>query len=221
MPPMWSVCACVSTSTSNLRKRLLHRYGATTCSPTSKDAAVSAAPCDPTGPPASTSIVPPSGFITRIESPCPTSIAVTSRLPCVTQRRLRPQHTRRDHWQRTRSRQSRPSGPVAPASSSPATRRLPPDLPTTPARESSYPHAADSPSRSTAQLTPCSRSAVTAPGSNASFRTHQSRRKRQQRCRHQHPHQRQNQHVCRNRKHRQPMEIHRHRKQPSPAPPPG
>src|SRR6516162_6904770 len=61
-----------------------HKYGDTTSSPTSKvlvTAAASVTP--PTGPPASTSIVWPSGLTTNNESPCPTSIAVTSSCPRV------------------------------------------------------------------------------------------------------------------------------------------
>src|SRR5205807_9569699 len=52
---------------------LAHKYGDTTSSPKSRSDL-----CPPIGPPASTSKVLPCGDTSRIESPCPTSMALTS-----------------------------------------------------------------------------------------------------------------------------------------------
>ena len=83
MPPIWSVCACVSTTMSMRRSLRDQRYGATTCSPTSKLETTSAGPLRPIGPPASISMARPSGLTASRLSPWPTSMAVISSVPGV------------------------------------------------------------------------------------------------------------------------------------------
>src|SRR5580692_8917777 len=82
IPPMWSLCAWLKASTSRRRNLRDQRYGDTTSSPTSKRLVASAASVTPpTGPPASSNMVDPSGLTMKMESPWPTSIAVTSIMP--------------------------------------------------------------------------------------------------------------------------------------------